>query len=644
MKKKIALMVAFGCLGASAASANYDILGRKGSKMNSPMVYKNVDYAKTQKQEQEKVGSSLENRGLAKMGMPDNVTAIEGIFTSMNSYTGSNSNNAHYYFKRHYANSVDNCSNNRCYFNWSNYKTRQDSSFIKIKIANESNDSRYAGYTPNNVWTESDNDGYSFDFISQNGAKSQPSPYGVGGTLEYEDFDKVKGWLPISGSGADWVRQWFDNKATDVGVFLAVNARPVKLADGDNVGFILARPNDTYQASPGYETRDSRAYSLIKKTSRQHAVVYIGKDDDYGDPSKKTPQVYMGVRNNKTSKGSDIYGNTAKALDNFIYQYRTLEFVPAGNYNTDRTKPGYMNGIAYAENAITVGAIDASKQLNGNVASYSSWINYINGSTKPEIFNFSNLKTNDRARRYCLKSNNKCYDKQPLYDGTEMSASYTAGMVSHLLSIHPFYRWHPEVVKALLLTVCGNYPSSVGKIPPFYKLLTFIDDYDVSDTYGYDYESRYWNGDIRKLKTRTSGGNHEIWFVVKNRTYDVTGGSNAAISWLSSGDDIAAAGKVPQNFDMYVYGCQKQLCANKVNGGDRNLSETDVSNLGNLGNPIAKSEGKYGSYETVSIPISATSYDYLVFKVVLKSDVSQNNKNQIVLGFNYTSSEYPSWW
>ena len=42
MNKKMAFIVALGCAYACAASTvNYDLLGRKGSKMNSPMVYKN---------------------------------------------------------------------------------------------------------------------------------------------------------------------------------------------------------------------------------------------------------------------------------------------------------------------------------------------------------------------------------------------------------------------------------------------------------------------------------------------------------------------------------------------------------------------------------------------------------------------------
>ena len=49
MKKILPLIISLCCVGANATSANYDLLGRKGSKMNSPMVYKNFDYSKVKK-------------------------------------------------------------------------------------------------------------------------------------------------------------------------------------------------------------------------------------------------------------------------------------------------------------------------------------------------------------------------------------------------------------------------------------------------------------------------------------------------------------------------------------------------------------------------------------------------------------------
>ena len=54
MRKEYLVLLAAGCVAANAANVNYDLLGRKGSKMNSPMVYKNVDYSKMKKTEQNK--------------------------------------------------------------------------------------------------------------------------------------------------------------------------------------------------------------------------------------------------------------------------------------------------------------------------------------------------------------------------------------------------------------------------------------------------------------------------------------------------------------------------------------------------------------------------------------------------------------
>ncbi len=80
-KELLTIALAFGCIASNATTNNYDLLGRKGSKMNSPMVYKNVDYSNAKKNEQQKLSSSLENRGLAKqaVGLKGNAKAIIGV-------------------------------------------------------------------------------------------------------------------------------------------------------------------------------------------------------------------------------------------------------------------------------------------------------------------------------------------------------------------------------------------------------------------------------------------------------------------------------------------------------------------------------------------------------------------------------------
>ena len=81
-KEILSIALAFGCVAANAANVNYDLLGRKGSKMNSPMVYKNVDYSKMKKNDQQNIGSALETKALAKQasGLRGGATAIVGSF------------------------------------------------------------------------------------------------------------------------------------------------------------------------------------------------------------------------------------------------------------------------------------------------------------------------------------------------------------------------------------------------------------------------------------------------------------------------------------------------------------------------------------------------------------------------------------
>ena len=81
MNKKATLLVALSCVYAGAAnSVNYDLLGRRGSKMNSPMVYKNIDYSK--KNSKQQGIASLDNKALMKRasGLQNGVVALEGAY------------------------------------------------------------------------------------------------------------------------------------------------------------------------------------------------------------------------------------------------------------------------------------------------------------------------------------------------------------------------------------------------------------------------------------------------------------------------------------------------------------------------------------------------------------------------------------
>ena len=95
---------------------------------------------------------------------------------------------------------------------------------------------------------------------------------------------------------------------------------------------------------------------------------------------------------------------------------------------------------------------------------------------------------------------------------------------------------------------------------------------------------------------------------------------SAAIAWLTSGNDIANYGKIPQNFDLFVY----------ENNSD-NVDGIDDEHL------IASSKSPNNSFERVSLP--PTDAQYLTFRIVLTSEDSRSeNFRQVVLGFDVAST------
>jgi len=628
MKIQLSLMLALGCVGAFASSAtNYDILGRKGSKMNSPMVYRNVDYTKAKKNEQRKIGSSLESRALHRTGMTDDVAAIEGSYRS---YV----NNNHFYLKRHYYANPDNCNNSLCLYNWDGYRNAVNRVFIKVNedpyvnpnyevfegLSHSETSGAYT-LTRDNYWPY----GYAGPYFA-------PSPFENGQYMQIPQYYTFRTTLQND----------YHDKASYVGIYMGADALPVPI-NGYPAHFggysypakyVRIDENETFNASPGYEMRDSWTYFLLMDNSPKN-VVYVGNSIDYGDPAAKTPQIYIGVRNYRLSKGKiNEYDITAKKLDNFIYNYRTVEFTPAGNYGIDGTSSqGNISSMGQAANAITVGSVEPKTQ---QITNYTSTKNYNGGSLKPEIYNFSHQTIGGLRRTYKQNATGREYVYYPFFYGTESSAALTAGMVAHLLEVNPFYRWHPEVVKAMLLTSEGwainpPYPSnSVMESVPSFTYLVFD---DVGSKPNFDYDSRYWNGSIEKLKTRTNANDQkEIWFVTKNLGSS-TKPASAAISWLSSGNDISYIGRIPQDFDLTVYGSNNSNYEKYTKQG----ANLNGFNFDNPGDYIDGSNRSNNSFEKVSI---STNHKYLVFKILLYSeDERSENKGQVVMGFNMASAD-----
>ena len=613
-KELLTIALAFGCIAANATTNNYDLLGRKGSKMNSPMVYRNVDYSKAKKNEQQKLGSSLENRGLAKTGMPNSVDAIQGAFHSELERDR--------FFAKVYKSDGSSlgCSAFYCYL-WDSYKDDLNKAFIPLdhETVNYWPYGTEAGWTnvDPSIWKYSDQYSGFLDYLP--GLKSTIFKNENVGTSRYY---------------------------SDVGVFLAMDGLPVKLYHSRPVRYFTVDDPETFNNNPGPEKDASQIYNLVAEGGA-NSVFFIGKTKPI-DPAGQTPQIYMGLRNTRNTLANS-YGAVAKDLDNFIYQYRTIELVPAGNYGPHNANGPRLGKSAYAANAITVGAVDfASDAVSGNTSTANNQGTQYHGTQKPEIYNYTNLYGFGVTKTYENINTTKKYSYYPYFEGTETAAAYTAGMVSMLLENFPFYRWHPEVVKALLLTsedgwlINPPYPQGmVTKTAPNYKYLVNKRSIRSGFEKFYEFDSRYWNGDINKLKTRTVNNKHEIWFIVRHANGNLPPKS-AAIAWLNSGNDIYNnGGKVPQNFDLTVYGSDNSDwgCWDYPGADLNNQCNGRYFDFNHPGAELDVSSSLYNSFEKVNIP-STDLYEYYVFKIVLENDNAIENKGQIVLGFNMATHDY----
>ncbi len=632
MNKKAASIVALGCICASAAtSVNYDLLGRRGSQMNSPMVYKNIDYSKM-KNDKKQLASPLETKALMKLGsgLTGDVVGLEGAYCNWGlDYTTNYP--VPYYMKVIYSNGNKQTTLFDAIDGSNGYMEQSNQNFIQVP--------RLQNYSPSYITTGERTRAYethynlsekSYSFTNAN--INIESHYRPGEMIHYMNLqDDVRDYL----SGRSSIASWYDasnygnvQEFGKVGVHMTVNALPVKLNNGSDVSYIRTNWNDQFNTTPQKELASARMYSTVKATAK-NPVIYVGKNLPT-NPASKGPQIYVGLHSgideNGNNANADIYSTEARDLDNYIYKNRTIEIAAAGNYSV-ASNTSHLAAKAHAVNAITVGAIDP---YTGKIAGYTSYVSKyctrglgncpdgdyaMFGSRKPEVYNYAHFYLNDKKRTYTSWDNGGgSMTYVPLYDGTEMAAAYTAGMVADILTVNPFYRWHPEVVRALLLTsgymrISGNpYPyNPVSYEFPTYNSLMF--DKDHNDVYHY---SRYWIGNVHQIAEYVIDGVKEFRFSVK-RPANKTNFS-AAIAWLTSGNDIAKLGKVPQDFDLYVY----ERITNNID---------DVS-----GTELASSLSVTNAFEYVSFSSNA---EYLLFRIRLYKDAyGSENRGQMVLGFD----------
>ena len=597
MNKIIPIALTLGCIGAGAATSNYDLLGRKGSQMNSPMVYRNVDYSKVKKDEQHQVGPSLESRTLAKRSSgivnTSNAKAIVGKFSPKG-----------YYFKACLSGSG--CGEFASMSSGSSSLTTYLNNVNQHFIFTQKDGLSSAPYTLYTAGpTKSHYNGYSM----------VESPYNFDNPIyRYRSYVSMNTINRLTG------RKYAYSGSTN-GVFLDAEALPTRLnpntlSSSEFLGTGQHVYDDEYYSTPEYEMRASKVYKALRRFSDRSAV-FVGTNRYPQKPSELNPQVYIGLR---PPIGYHPAEYAATALDNYIYDKRTIEIVAAGNSG------GNLYADAYAVNAITVGALDPA---TGKVTSTSAknepvYCNNCGTYNKPEVYAYTNYYIDDYKRVYTKQSSgSETY--YPYHDGTEAAAALTAGMVSTMLSYNEFYKWHPEVVKAVLVNNKDGGRDEEG--------LKYSDVVLDQSNPEYLHHSFYFIGDVNTLMSSSYynyTGKKEIRLLFGPgelaSSFGATYGFCAAISWLNSGTDINNLGKLPQNFEIYGYKKNGSIDFDWMHEQKSNAASTNDRSL------------RGSSYKRICVPGGGTVSEYGIRIVLDEEDSRSENYGQMVLGLDIRPS------
>lgn len=213
-----------------------------------------------------------------------------------------------------------------------------------------------------------------------------------------------------------------------------------------------------------------------------------------------------------------------------------IVFVSAGN-QYDSSGSYSVSSPGKALNAITIGAVSPRTGLYN---SFSRWDNSNIGNQKPEVLNYSDFDLLRNAT--FVDSYGNIYNGRS--SGTSSATAYTAGLMANVSQQHPFFKRHPEMAKALLITGstksvsnyafdADNYSKAARAVPLYQKL-------------AWNTRSAYWNGSNSDFFVGDSISCNESGIEAGVR-YRI------AIAWLMPGTYINTSKTVSQDLDLYVY-------------------------------------------------------------------------------------------
>ncbi|GEM_PF-4996561 len=322
---------------------------------------------------------------------------------------------------------------------------------------------------------------------------------------------------------------------------------------------ILRSKDNQFTGSCSENGYNNHAYSLanlIRKTSNVAVLSalnrYSTNDDNvtHFDPAPYALGDYVGVAvsrytyNNGYERGYSSYNKHSLELDRYIYKHHVIEFAGSGNGGIG----GDITDYGRAFNAITVGSANLeSKAIDGNTSLKNPTFGNNLSYDKPEILNHG-------------------YFSESVI-GTEASATYTAAMVANLLNYTPFYKWHPEAVKALLLTTSTIPVTGSRNTKKFPSILKGIVSYNSMK---YNNRSRFWYGE---------NGDMPSGDVIVFKEYNIEKGKKyrIAISWLVDPDYAKSMGVLPLGFSLKVSQPTKTMQSQRPNHTFQYLEFTAAS-------------------------------------------------------------------
>ena len=306
-----------------------------------------------------------------------------------------------------------------------------------------------------------------------------------------------------------------------------------------------------------------------------------------------TLDMHIGNTIATSSKNVVTYNEESAYLDDYIYNNRVIEFVPY-------TENGTKTGAGIAMNAISVGGIEQIYYENGTQKGL--FVNKVNvprlpyaaGYAKPEIYHLGNMYFKYDKQVIEYGPQNALAQHVRGYSDNWGASSLAAAMTAVLLSKQPFYKWHPEVVKALWLTAYSeelpNLYYNSNKVLVQGKHISTIQELMSKNV------SRYWygnNDDFFKNETETF-----VASVEPGKKYA------AAIAWLVRGDYALNESEVSSNYTLTI----------------------KDSKTGKILNTPENSVATYRFAELI-IPAGVTQLKFEIKRI-------KNTGDRIILGFN----------